>query len=267
MKKYLSFFRMRFITGLQYRAAAAAGVSTQFAWGFMEIMVFKAFYKVDPAAFPMEFSALVNYIWLQQAFLALFTSWIAEYDIFDAITSGNIAYELCRPIRIYHMWFAKSAANRISKAVLRCLPVLGVALILPKPYRLTLPSDSETMILFLFTLFLGTMVTVAIGMIIYALCFYTISPQGIRMLYASACELFAGQIVPIPFMPEAVQKIVELLPFAAMQNVALRVFSRDLNGFALGKAIVLQVFWLGVLVASGNVLISHAEKKIVLQGG
>lgn len=30
MKKYLSFFRMRLINGLQYRAAAFAGVLTQF---------------------------------------------------------------------------------------------------------------------------------------------------------------------------------------------------------------------------------------------
>ena len=40
MKKYLSFFRMRFLMGLQYRAAAAAGVITQFTWGFMELLVF-----------------------------------------------------------------------------------------------------------------------------------------------------------------------------------------------------------------------------------
>ena len=43
MKKYLSFFRMRFLMGLQYRAAAAAGVVTQFTWGFMELLVDKKF--------------------------------------------------------------------------------------------------------------------------------------------------------------------------------------------------------------------------------
>ena len=37
MKKYLSLLRMRFIAGLQYRAAALAGIATQFAWGFMLI--------------------------------------------------------------------------------------------------------------------------------------------------------------------------------------------------------------------------------------
>ncbi|AGI39710.1 hypothetical protein Clst_1656 [Thermoclostridium stercorarium subsp. stercorarium DSM 8532] len=35
MKKYISFFRIRFINGLQYRSAAYAGIMTQFAWGSM----------------------------------------------------------------------------------------------------------------------------------------------------------------------------------------------------------------------------------------
>ena len=65
MKKYLSFFRLRFAMGLQYRTAAIAGMSTQFAWGFMEIMIFKAFYEADAAAFPMSLSATASYIWLQ----------------------------------------------------------------------------------------------------------------------------------------------------------------------------------------------------------
>ena len=97
MKKYLSFFRMRFLMGLQYRAAAAAGVVTQFTWGFMELLVFRAFYQADASAFPMSFEAVASYIWLQQAFLALFMAWMMEAEIFSSIVDGNIAYEMCRP--------------------------------------------------------------------------------------------------------------------------------------------------------------------------
>ncbi|MGB4658505.1 MAG: hypothetical protein WBI07_04945, partial [Mobilitalea sp.] len=71
-KKYYSYFRMRFIAGLQYRAAALAGIATQFAWGFLTILMYKAFYEVNPEAFPMKFEALSSYIWLQQAFLAMY---------------------------------------------------------------------------------------------------------------------------------------------------------------------------------------------------
>ena len=38
MKKYLSFFKLRFVMGMQYRAAALAGVCTQFFWGLMEVI-------------------------------------------------------------------------------------------------------------------------------------------------------------------------------------------------------------------------------------
>ena len=76
--------------------------------------MYRAFYRADAAAFPMSFEATASYIWLQQAFLAVFAAWMLESEIFDAIKNGGLAYELCRPIRIYNMWFARSAANRLS---------------------------------------------------------------------------------------------------------------------------------------------------------
>jgi ABC-2 type transport system permease protein len=85
MKAYKAMFRIRFINGLQYRAAALAGLSTQFAWGFMEILAFSAFYRANPGAFPMEFSHLVSYIWIQQAFLALFAVWGNDSNAVDTI--------------------------------------------------------------------------------------------------------------------------------------------------------------------------------------
>ena len=63
------------------------------------------------------------------------------------------------------------------------------------------------------------------------------------------------------------RKGIELLPFAAMQNVPLRVYSGDLNGAALEKAILLQVFWLLVMVLAGRLLEQLAMKRIVVQGG
>ena len=91
MKKYLSFFRIRFAAGLQYRAAAWAGVSTQFAWGGMLILMYRAFYNSGANSFPMTFQALASYVWLQQALLSMFMLWFYDNDIFDSITSGGVA--------------------------------------------------------------------------------------------------------------------------------------------------------------------------------
>ena len=91
MNKYLSFFRLRFVNSLQYRSAAFAGIATQFFWGLMELLLFSAFYRAgDTAALPMRFDQLASYIWLQQAFLALFMNWYWDEDILSAITEGSI---------------------------------------------------------------------------------------------------------------------------------------------------------------------------------
>lgn len=267
MKKYLSFFRLRFICGLQYRAAALAGIATQFFWGGMEILVFRAFYKASPLSFPMSFEATASYIWLQQGFFSLFTAWMMESEIFDSIMNGNIAYELCRPIEIYNMWFSRSVANRLSKTVMRCSPIFIFAALLPTPYRLCKPVSLLHFFLFLCTLILGLLVTVAFCVLIYVLTFFTISPIGLRMVFVSVVEFFAGAVIPLPFFPEKLQRIMELLPFASMQNVPLRIYSGDITGNEILKVVLLQIMWLVILTALGKSLCRVAVKKVCVQGG
>lgn len=267
MRKYFAFFRLRFSTGLQYRAAALAGIVTQFVWGAMEILMFRAFYRADADAFPMTLQATSSYVWMQQAFLALFMAWMMENDIFSSIVNGNIAYELCRPVSVYHMWFARSCANRLSRALLRCGPILLVAAFLPAPYGITLPAGLPAFFLFLLAMCAGVGVTVAFCMLIYMLCFFTISAAGLRMVFISVVEFFQGAVIPLPFFPENIRKVMELLPFASMQNVPLRIYSGDLSGRPMYQALALQFFWLAALIFLGELLHLLAMKKIVVQGG
>lgn len=267
MKKYYSFFRIRFQSGLQYRMASFTALTTQFMWGLMECLAFKALLESDTDAFPMEYSALVSYIWLKEAFLALFNTWAADNDIFGLITDGGISYELCRPISIYSMWFARNAGGRMAEALLRSIPVLLISFLLPAPYKMSLPASFEAFLLFLLTLFLGLGVTVAFCMLVYILCFFTISPQGLKMIMTGAVDLLSGGLLPLPFIPQPFRTIVELLPFASMQNVPYRVYSGDLNGRELVNAIGLQIFWLFALILTGSVICKKAEKKVVIQGG
>lgn len=53
MKAYISFFKLRFNFGIQYRSTAVVGIITQFTWGFMQILLYTAFYKANPENFPM----------------------------------------------------------------------------------------------------------------------------------------------------------------------------------------------------------------------
>lgn len=267
MKKYLSFFKIRFAAALQYRAAALAGIATQFAWGLMELAMFSAFYRSDPAAFPMEREALFSYIWLQQMTLHMFMVWIFENSLFASIRQGGVALELCRPCSIYGMWFSRSAASRLANTLMRAIPVFAVSLLLPKPYGLTLPNNIGTAAMFLISMTLGFIVVVAFQMLVYISAFYTVSPMGVRIFASFIGEFCSGAVIPLPFMPEGVGRVLSFLPFASMQSTPFLIWGGTYSGTEAWLAIFLQAFWALTLIAVGYAWMRAAERKVAAFGG
>ncbi|CRK85150.1 ABC transporter permease [Neobacillus massiliamazoniensis] len=267
MRVYLSVLKLRLLYGMQYRVAALAGVVTQFFWGFIMIMVFEAFYEHTSKIPPISLTQLINYIWLQQAFLAFIMLWFRDNELMEMITSGNIAYELCRPCELYGFWYAKLLAQRLSSALLRCFPILLVSFFLPKPYNLTLPPSLSAFLLFLSALLLGLFLLVAISMFIYISVFVTLSPMGSLLVFGVLGEFFAGLVIPIPLMPAWLQQIANILPFRWTADFPFRVYSGQIPQHDAIIGILIQLVYLLFLVWLGRIALNSVLKKVVVQGG
>ncbi|CAG7656447.1 ABC transporter permease [Paenibacillus allorhizosphaerae] len=267
MNAYISVWKMRFINSLQYRSAALAGMATQLFFGFIFIMIYEAFYSQNTVEPPMSLEDLIAYVWLQQMFLGFVMLWMRDNEIFQMITSGNIAYELCRPCQIYPFWYAKLVGERLATVLLRCVPILFVVLLLPEPYRLSLPPSPARLVLFVVTLLLGMLVVVAISMLIYISVFWTMSPTGSVLMIAIVGQFFSGMIIPVPLMPQWLQNITYALPFRWTADFPFRVYSGHIPQTEALWGILVQGFWLLVLVAFGKWAIQRALRQIVVQGG
>lgn len=266
MKKYLAIFRIRFIYSVQYRIVVFSHIFTGFLWGLMLVLAYSAFYRSDPASFPMTLSQTVSYMWLQQTFLILFSVVFADEEIESSIENGSVAYELVRPADLYGRWFSRACASRAVVTVFR-LPLLIVVFLLPGSYGMSLPPNMLSFAMFLLSLVLGLGVTASFTMLMYVSMFYTTSYRGVRVLLIAATSFFTGAVIPFPFFPTTVRAVLEALPFAAMQNIPLRIYNGNIAGTDILKGIVFQVFWLVALVAAGRVTMRHALGKITVQGG
>ena len=267
MKAYFSYFKLRFINSFQYRAAAIAGVCTQFFWGFMEIMIFEAFYLNGSANVSISFQDMVNYLWLQQSFLYFFMLWYRDNELLVIIKNGNISYELCRPHDIYPFWFGKMIAQRLSGAILRFFPIIIVAILLPMPYKITPPESLLSFLLFVITLSLGLVITCTISLFVHLIAFITIESKGIMDLLFIMGEFLSGSIIPVPFMPNFLKTICYIFPFRLASDLPFRTYSGNIGVTEAGLSVFLQLFWIFVLVIAGNLMMKSITKKVLVQGG
>jgi len=121
--------------------------------------------------------------------------------------------------------------------------------------------------LFIVSSLLALSVVVAFGMFVYISTFYTMSPMGVRLVGAVLADFMAGSIVPLPFFPDGFRQIAQLLPFAAMQNMPLRIYSGNISGVDAFTGILFQICWLVVLVILGKSWMNKTLKRVVIQGG
>lgn len=267
MKPYWKYFKLNLVTGLQYRIAAYAGVATQFFWGFMYLMIYAAFYLNHSSPTGFDFKTLVSYFWLQQAFLALIMTWFRDQELFDLITKGNLAYELCRPLDLYRFWYAKLMAKRLSAAALRFAPILIVAFVLPEPFRMALPPSWTAGLLFILALFSGLLVVVALSMFVYLLTMKTMSGTGAMLLFGIVGDFLSGSVIPIPLMPEGIGQVVECLPFRYGADFPFRVYSGHIGTVDAIYGLCFQWIWLMVLVCAGSAWMRYQVKRVCIQGG
>lgn len=267
MKFYFSYFKLRFITSLQYRAAALAGIATQIFFGLVFIMVYLAFYDSNSSNYPMQLNELVSYLWLNQIFFSLVYLFYKDNEIFNLIKNGNIAYELVRPRKLYYMWFSKILAQRLANVLLRCLPVIIIAFLFPRALKLSLPASFINFIMFIITLLIGSLLMTAIITLYHIITLSTLNEKGIPHIFMAASDILSGGVVPIPFFPKFMQVIANVLPFRYVSDLSFRIYSNNVSISEGMYGIIIQIIWFVIIVLIGNLLLNKSMKRVIVQGG
>ncbi|CAN5503489.1 ABC transporter permease [soil metagenome] len=271
MRPYLAILSARFRMLLQYRAAAIAGIWTQIFFGIVLIMVYEAFFSSARAAQPMQLAQIISYIWLGQALLGMLP-WNADAEVRSMVRSGAVAYELCRPIDLYSLWYARAIALRTAPTVLRAVPMVLIAmLILPLiglgDWRLQPPPTLASGIAFAATLAGALLLGCALTTLTNISLMWTISGDGFVMLMTAAVTFFSGMIIPLPLFPEWLQAALQWSPFAGLVDLPFRVYTGHIAPIDVPLVLLRQLCWTLVLIALGRWLLARGMRAIVVQGG
>lgn len=264
---YIAYFKMKFLNEIQYKIAAIAGILTQFSWGFMYVMLYTAFLKEGTSDYSV--SQMCTYIWLTQAFFTMFNIWALDNEILDECRTGIISTELIKPVDLYYIWHSKTLGTKLAKVTLRAVPILVIcSMPFMGQFRLMPPVSFVALLLSILTFIISAGIMLAYIMIMYVAVMKTVTSQGMRTAFYLVFDFCSGGLVPIPFMPEVIVKILKFTPFYYMQNISSNIYNGYItNTGEIVKAILFQILWLIILTVIGKKMMKNQIRKVEVNGG
>ena len=263
MKAYFSVFRMRLRMELQYRGAMIGGILCQMFFGLVLVALYRALYAGKPQPIPIEH--ITTYVWLQQALFRMLVA--TDPDLFDKIRSGNISYDMCRPVNMYWFYYARIAAQKLMGSMMRGIPMLIFAALLPKGWGIVLPSSAPGLLLGLAALFFGFLCMCAIENINMGFTMLTLDPRGIQSMLALLMVTFSGNLLPLTLFPDSWQKVITLLPYAQLLDAPIRLYTGEYLPAEALRIMSVQAVWTLIIISFRIWLWNTNKKRMIVQGG
>jgi ABC-2 type transport system permease protein len=271
LRPYLAILAARFLMMLQYRAAALAGIVTQFWWGAIMVTALAAFYASGRGAPPITLAQAITYTWLGQAFLGLLP-WNVDPEIAAMMRSGNLAYERLRPVDTYFYWFTRAMAWRAAGTLLRSIPLLAITgMLFPVlglgDWALQAPPTFQALALFTVSMIAVLFLSAAITTLLNVSVVLTLTDQGLNTVTNSLVIILSGMVIPLPLFPGWAHAFLFLQPFAGLVDIPYRIYFADLTGASAVAGITVQVLWTVLLIVAGRVLMARTMRRVQVQGG
>ena len=263
MKAYLSIFRMRRKMETQYRGAVLGGLVCQMFFGLILVAIYRALYAGKPQVIPL--SHVTTYVWLQQAFFRMLVA--NDPELLDKIRTGAIAYDLCRPLHLYGYYYVRILAQKLTGSVLRALPMLVFAALLPEGWGICAPVSVPAFLAAMAALMLGFLCVSAIENITMGFTMRTLDHRGMQTMLTMLITIFAGNILPLTLFPDSWQRVITLLPYAQLLDAPIRLYTGEYALRMTPEVLLLQGTWIVVLVLLGCVFWNINQRKLIIQGG
>lgn len=261
IEPYLEFARVAIQREATYRFEVFTSIGSLLVRVYLLRMVWIALYAHNTAPKELPLHAVITY-----STVALLMGLIMDIDqtrlLHDKLHDGSIATDFMKPISVPLYFFADGTGEVLFHGAL-IVPSVLLALLL---VHIDVPS-AGVLLAFAVSAVLGYSVGFCINFILNCTAFWTLEITAVQLIVTWVTDLLGGEIIPLVFFPAALQRIAELLPFAAMFSTPLLIYVGNIPPERYGQALGLQLGWLVVLAGVSTVMWRVGARRVVVQGG
>ena len=263
MRGYGAVARGVFQTGVVYRFGFIFTILSNMIYMGVVYYLWRSIYQGRETLRGLTFNETFLYVALGSAVFILlktYTDWYIAYDIRE----GTIVHLLIKPVdyQLYQMFFSFGyiLINLAGITAPTLLMLFGV-------FRVDVALGIG-LLLFPLSLLLAFLVSFALDYFVGLLAFYTESGWGLSMTKEIIISVLSGALIPLQFFPDAMQTVLNWLPFRAIFHIPLMMVTRPaepLENYL--SMLAVQIFWVVVLFLGTRLFYRQAIKVLRIGGG
>ena len=263
MRLFYEIARRSFSRHLTYRAAAFAGLATNFFFGLLRAAVLLALFGEAQEVAGYSQRDAITYTGLTQAVI-VYLGIFGWYDLMQAVHSGEVASDLLRPLNLFTLWLAQDLGRALAAILLRGVSVMVLYALV---FDLTYPAGLLGWLALLLALALSWLVSFGFRFLINLAAFWTPNALGIGRFFFFGGLFFSGFLMPLDLFPAWLQRTAAMTPFPYMVDTVVGVYLGLLGPGELAAALLLQATWAFGLFLAAQLLLRRAVRRLVILGG
>lgn len=246
-----------------YRAAALAGLATNFFFGLLRAAVMVALYGSQTQVNGLSLQDAITFTGLTQACIA-FLSLFGWLEIVHSVNSGQVGTDLLKPMSYFGFWMAQDLGRSLVNLLVRGLPIMAFYML---AFDITVPNSPQQWAALALAISLAWMTSFSWRFLINLSAFWSPNAVGFCRLFFALSWFLSGFFMPLRFFPEWFQQLCYLTPFPQMINTPIEIFLGQLNRAQTLQAISSQAAWICALVIIGQLVRVAGVRRLVIQGG
>ncbi len=195
----------------------------------------------------------------------LLTTSHVEFEVSEVdIKQGQLVNYLTKPISYYWVNFFSEVPYRVLQALYAAVIIGSLLMFFPHALKITLNPFHIPLVVLIFIL--GYLLSFTFKLSLAYLSFWFKDIHGLMELVTIIIIIFSGGVMPLPWYPQILQTISNILPFAYSGYYAITALQGTVPLFGLFNIILIQGMWLGVLLLIHKTLWKNGIKEFTAVG-
>ena len=255
-------------TQMAYRGAFYLFILISTFGSFVAYFLWSAIYGSSPNAIlgGLTRNEMTVYVFMTYVTTSVVMITISEW-VSEDVVKGTVAMQLIKPIDYRMSLIARALGQMVYRLILPSV-FIWVGLEVYKYFVLGLGfTPVSNLLLYLLSCSMSFLIFVLFDFCMGMIAFFTSYIFGLFMVEEALLAFLTGQLIPLSFFPEAVQRVFDFLPFSSMIYTPVMIYLGKYQGSTLLFVLGRQLIWILLLYGLGTLIWKGVTKRLVVLGG